>query len=124
MIHKYKAWDKKNGRWIYGEPGSIESYMGDDYYSLALFEFANIEDIEIVMYLDLTDIHGQKLYYKDFVEARDIRHKSAKLIRGWIDYANGSFCINDGICTHYRWIDYGVEKIGNILEDPELLEDL
>jgi uncharacterized phage protein (TIGR01671 family) len=80
------------------------------------------EDVELMQFTGLKDINKIEIYEGDIVTARDVRHKSSKIIRGIIDYANGSFCINDGICTHYRWIDYGVEVIGNIYENSELLE--
>ena len=38
-------------------------------------------------------------------------------------YENGSFCIDDGFKKAFRWIDYEVEKISNVFDNPELLEE-
>lgn len=127
MIHKYKAWDKKeklfvplgNHTEVYFEKGELIVGNTIEYGSNDEFN-----RYELLAFTGLTDIHDEELYYKDFVVARDIRHKSAIMIRGWIDYDDGSFCINNGVCKSFRWIDYGVEKICNILENPELLEGL
>lgn len=41
---------------------------------------------------------------------------------GYVDHFCGSFRVNCGDHTHYRWADYEVTVIGNIHDNPELLE--
>lgn len=76
-------------------------------------------------YTELTDVNGKKIFEGDIVHVHD------RLLRcdapyhefdGVIAHRNASFVIVDDFLTHYRWLDYDVTVIGNIHDNPELLE--
>lgn len=70
----------------------------------------------------LTDKNGKKIFEGDIVQGKDRLEKHLEVF-GYIDHKNGSFVITGDFMTHYRWLDYEVEVIGNIHDNPELLEN-
>jgi len=67
-------------------------------------------------YTGLRDIHGTEIYEGDIVEYRDLI--SGIKGKGVVKFENGSFCIDDGLIKAFRWIDYEVEKISNVFDNP------
>jgi len=41
-----------------------------------------------------------------------------------LKFRKGSFYITDGAVSRFRWDDYVIEVVGNIYENPELLEKI
>ena len=73
-------------------------------------------------YTGLTDKNGKKIFEGDIVQGKDRLEKHLEVF-GYIDHKNGSFVITGDFMTHYRWLDYEVEVIGNIHDNHELLEN-
>lgn len=73
-------------------------------------------------YTGLTDKNGKKIFEGDIVRGKDALIPEMNIF-GYISHENGSFVIIGNIMHHYRWLDYDVEVIGNIHDNPELLED-
>lgn len=71
-------------------------------------------------YTGLTDKNGKRIFEGDIVRGRDALEKGLA-VEGYIDYKYGSFCIVGDLMTHFRWMDYEVEVIGNIYDNPELI---
>lgn len=69
---------------------------------------------------------GKKIFEGDIVHAHDRLLKGCGPFHefdGVIGYRDGSFVIEGDLITHYRWmIDYDVTVLGNIHDNPELLE--
>ena len=65
--------------------------------------------------------NGTKIFEGDIVQGKDRLEKHLEVF-GYIDHKNGSFVITGDFMTHYRWLDYEVEVIGNIHDNPELME--
>lgn len=72
-------------------------------------------------YTGLKDRNDKKIFEGDFVRGKDNLEKVLEVC-GYISHENGSFVIVGEFMTHYRWLDYDVELIGNIYDNPELLE--
>ena len=71
-------------------------------------------------YTGLTDKNGKRIFEGDIVRGRDALEKGL-VVEGYIDHQYGSFCIVGDLITHFRWMDYEVEVIGNIHDNPELI---
>jgi len=41
---------------------------------------------------------------------------------GFVDFSDASFIIKTSYMSSYTWMDYEINVLGNIYEDPELLE--
>ena len=80
----------------------------------------------IGQYTGLTDKQGKKIFEGDILNVHDALIRCDEKYHefvGCISFGNASYRIDgDDRMTHYRWLDYEVEVIGNIHDNPELLE--
>lgn len=140
--HKFKVWDKKNEEWIEltGDTflafcdGKFEVIDGNEHYATTL------DNVEIVKYTGLKDKDGTEIYEGYIVEINNHKYR--------IHYEIGSFmlvrcsdetdmyeqfenCWNDDVypLSQFYWendceenVIYECKVIGNIFENPELLE--
>lgn len=68
----------------------------------------------------LCDKSGNKVFEHDIVKAFNPLDEISFI--GVVKYFDGSFYICDtDFCSYYRWMDYEVEVIGNIYDNPEML---
>lgn len=71
-------------------------------------------------YTGIKDKSGKMVFEHDLVKAYDPLDEISFI--GVVKYFDGSFYICDtDFCSYYRWIDYEVEVIGNIHDNPELI---
>lgn len=69
----------------------------------------------------LTDKNGKKIFEGDIVQGQDRLKKYLEVFEV-VECKDGSFVIVGDFMTRYRWLDYDVEVIGNIHDNPELLK--
>ncbi len=100
---KFRMWDGNNRHFVY--PELIELNSG----------------LEYQQYTGLKDRHGVEIYAGDIIKGKD--HYEGLHILGIVGFRDGSFCIKNPVITHYRWIDYDIEVIGNVHDNPTLFEE-
>lgn len=120
----YHRTSYKNGDWVYG----LVTRIYDERFELPveMTDINGVSGIEvdyktIGQYTGLTDKNGKKIFEGDIVKCKDNLVKDFEFY-GYVDHFNGSFVIVGDFMTHYRWLDYDVEVIGNIYDNPELLK--
>ena len=121
------------GKWVEGAYYKQRLFYGDEEdadviitseenltFDQAL-DFAICISETVGQYTGLTDKNGTKIFEGDIVKGKDNLEKNLA-VGGYIDHENGSFVIVGEFMTHYRWLDYELEVIGNIHDNPELLK--
>ena len=82
----------------------------------------SVDPATVGQFTGLLDKHGARIFEGDVVRAKYVIKKYLATVYGCVGHKNGSFVIEGEDITHYRWRDYEVEVIGNIHDNPELLE--
>ena len=107
---------------VLNKDGKLVCAWQEDYDDSCGFPAENRGDLDNLMqFTGLLDKNGKEIYEGDVVRCRDT-YCEVQEFTGVVDFADASFRIRDDAFTHYRWQDYEVEVIGNIYENPELLE--
>lgn len=112
-----------DGRWVFGD---LSNY-GDCKTITTVKDFSIIDSCEVIpetvgQYTGLTDKNGlTKIFEGDIVKVYDVYCNET--VVGVVEFCDGSFRIYDKDFTSYdRWMYCKVEVIGNIHDNPELLE--
>ena len=121
---KFRAWDKKRKE-IFQIGNLSISYSGSfldcTKRMTNLFREERLlipEDCEVMQYTGLKDINGEEIYEGDIIKWID---SDGKERRDAVEFRRGHFFI----CNYDYSIDCypQIEVIGNIYENPELLEE-
>ncbi len=127
---------KYNGEWVYGSLVHQKDYYGKKVNRYFILEGDNTNDYdidyplevsesEIGQYTGLTDKNGKKIFEGDIVHCHDVTLKRTdpwNEFDGYVDFLDGAYCIVSGADSRYYWPAYCVDVIGNIYDNPELLE--
>ena len=117
---KFRAWDYESERWVYGYYTKLvegirkyDAIVSEDGGSLVRYY---IDDIKTLgQYTGLKDLNGKEIYEGDIV--RTIEKSGVWLSE--VRYVVDCFCAGLHTISSYK----DIEVIGNIYENPELLED-
>ena len=126
---KFRAWDKGLKRMIYLSEPTVEN---DDFsgivfklrdYFVSAFSSDRIEDLELMQYTGLRDKNGREVYEGDIMRFKDWWDEE---MVGEVRYSEKDMAFTivndfwDGFPIMYA---DDLEVIGNIYENPELLEE-
>lgn len=137
---KFRAWNSKNKKMLtdvtplinkstneldylitaYSACGYDMSELDCDYDSYLMYEDDEKMPYELMQYTGLKDVNDVEIYEGDVVYITDLKYGNK--FKGVISFKNGSYVVESNIATHYRFIDYEIQVIGNIYENADLLE--
>lgn len=121
---KFRAWDYDTNTMVYPD-SELETTFCFDKVGLSVYHNNGQEmsSFELMQYTGLKDRNGKEIYEGDIIKFTDNYNTDIPEKIGVVKFNNASFYITDGAYSCYRWIDINVEVIGNIYENPDLLED-
>lgn len=107
---KFRAWDKENKEMVEVE------LLGKEVLLYKNGEWENIENYEIMQFTGLYDKNGREIYEGDIVECFNNGNS-------YVSFRGGVY----GLVSDYSFIPFSdvhgkMKVIGNIYENPELLE--
>lgn len=132
---KFKIWDKTRNKWLFSncgqflltQDGNVMFHMDGDN---PLEPIIDQIEYEVLMYTGLKDKNGKEICQGDIVECKC--GNTGKTILRQVEYIGVSFCTKNGSFYNqktkqreYCYIPLKpyVKVVGNIFENPELLEE-
>lgn len=118
-----------NGEWVEGsyvlardivseKIGHLIVKIGTDMVRGELFDFEIVDPSTVGQYTGLTDKNGKKIFEGDIIFDPEIKDNYI------VEFDEGGFCAGDMFLQAYISFDeFSCEVIGNIHDNPELLED-
>lgn len=118
---KFRAVSKLNGNWVYGSYVKHLETIQDEFQDFDIY----IETL--CQYTGIKDKNGTKIFEGDIVY--DSYREYSYLVKYWL--GQGMYILDkindrDGNWYSFEDVDFSenIEVIGNIYDNPELLEDL
>lgn len=111
---------RDTGEWVYGSLQIFKGYsiFDRDYYK----NFFTVIGNTVGQFTGLLDKSGMKVFEGDIVNARNSLHKDRIIYKVVYDENGFYYRDEDGVCWHPYNLD-NARVIGNIYDNPELLEE-
>ena len=117
---KFRAWDKQGKRFVPDvyEEDPFEIYLDGTYLGMTGFDWEGAERFDIMQYTGIKDTDGKEIWEGDIVKDR----RSVGVVIYNAPYFDAEWKVGPVRYDYDNALMYGVEVIGNIYENPELLE--
>jgi uncharacterized phage protein (TIGR01671 family) len=123
-IIKFRGKHIVTGEWLYGshfDDGGEQYILPNNILDIDEYEDKyEVDPATVGQFTGLEDMNGNRIFEGDVVSGTDTLARMN--IHGYVSHSDASFVIIGELFRHYRWMDYDVEVIGNIHDNPELLE--
>ena len=134
---KFRAWDKDNKIYLYNVQNAYDMILGflkyddgefADYDEECFGGFLDDERYDVEQFTGLKDVYGEEIYEGDIVHGYDQEPDRddgyiGSSVTDVVNFKYGAFWIGDSWYKVMVMTPPIVEIIGNVHENPELLED-
>lgn len=133
---KFRAWDKENEIYFYNVQDAYDTLSGfvkyddgedADYDECCFGDFLNNKRYDVEQFTGLTDVNCKEIYEGDIIHGYDQEPDRydgyiGSSVIDVVNFKNGAFWIGDSWYKVMVMTPPIVEVIGNVHENPELLE--
>ena len=119
MRQKFRIYDSKKGKMIYS--GSTPTMLSAFFNATAVLH--TWHEMEYEEYIDRKDKNGKEIYEGDVVIVRHCEIDSCQGVIEWDDKQASFVFKGEVIANMFLWCFEEIEIIGNITQNPELLND-
>lgn len=130
MKLKAKAWDVFNKEWIHDPiiDGKTGMMMGFSLLDGSFQRHFSKDEVKLSVCTGLKDANGKDIYAGDVIRYNNNDYMRTggilddEIVIGVVKYGDGFFAINDDVLINVLVNDEQAMVIGNIFENPELME--
>ena len=118
---RFRAWDKKHKEYVYDVQNEFQKYGHMICETLNFGQVLNDDELELEQCTGLKDKNGKLIYEGDIVETHDYTTEHSQIV-----FDKGCYVLKSkdvAIYDHLSSYEKQCEIIGNIHENPELLEE-
>ncbi|MEQ2631447.1 YopX family protein [Roseburia inulinivorans] len=124
----FRAKRKNNGEWIFGNLIQTDDrvYIIQNYVRQHLIKNYEVDQFTVCQYTGLKDKNGRLIFENDILSGHiDVEFPEDETRKRVVWHENG-WCTNEPGCDDYEALDdfdsENFEVIGNMIDNPELLE--
>lgn len=130
---KFRGYNKKNNQWLYGfylQNRGMHFVCPDEFATGKSWEDYEVDTTSVGQFTGLLDDREQPIYEGDIVEAISVRRQDyGRKMLAQIVYDEEFACFDFKASDRQRHIntsmmDVGLEIVGNIYDNPEILKKL
>lgn len=129
----FRAKRTDNGEWVegslihrtkfYGDPDNKYFILTDGEFDCDYYDAPQVDFDTVGEWTGLTDKNGEKIFDGDVVEGADFQADDGYAKIGWDDDSARFVILGYGIvCDFDNYYGYELEIIGNIYDNPDLIE--
>lgn len=125
----FRGKSKNSKRWRVGN--LVQTLIYGEYYCRITVDDGNISSYlvnneTVGQYTGIDDKNGVKVFEGDIIRTHDTYpgDNPNYTFTGVVKYCDSSFVVERGPVTYHRWMDYEIEVIGNIYDNPEMVKKI
>lgn len=121
---KFRGKHFLRGEWLYGDLTHKNNFANNKELEIVCIDGWQVDPNTVGQFTGLYDKNGKEIYEGDILKRTVAKENGFGNFIGVVDYKAGGFLLKEeyGYCPFYDTFGSTYEVIGNIYDNPELLE--